>query len=509
MPVRDLLLAIDAGSSSVRAGLFDADGRCRRQASRPVASTVQGALCECDPEALLRSTLAVLGDVLAADPAAAARVAAVGVTAALGTVLCDGEGRALAPIVTWQDRRAVAEAEDLRARLGADAIHAATGRRSDPELTVPKLLWFARHQPQPLARAAHALSVKDWLVFHLTGEAVTDPSSASYTLAFDVVAGTWRDDLIAGLGLRPGLFPPVRGAEQIAGTVTAAAAARTGLLDGTPVVVGAPDGTVAGIGGGSVRRGRAIDVIGTTDVVFAYTPVPVPDAAGRLVLNRFPVGTAWMVGGPMAATGGAVAHVAALLGGDVERLTEAARGVPPGAAGVTVSPAFAGTRTPRWNAGERASVAGLGFEHGPAHLFRATLEGCAYAVADVFDALAGRGLAIDEVRGVGGGTRNALWMAVRAAVLDRPIVIPEVVEASSLGAAVLAAVGVGLYPDLAAATDGMVRIARRIEPDPELAGLYAELRRQHARSVGHPPPPAEAAGGAPAPGTPMLRRIGA
>ncbi|MFC7397833.1 FGGY-family carbohydrate kinase [Chelatococcus sp. GCM10030263] len=472
---RDLILAIDAGTSSIRAALFDATGRCVAQASRPFAVTYQPPLAEADPVSLWTAATEA-ARALGARPEA---VAAVAVTAALGMVLADADGEPLAPICTWQDQRAAREAALIEDRFGAGAIYGTTGRRLDPELTAPRLLWFREHRPEVFKQTRKVLSVKDWLLLRLCGDVLCDPGGASYTALFDVTRGVWSEDLIAALGLSRDLLPEVRDATGIAGRLTQQGAMALGLLEGTPAVVGGPDGTVGGIGGGMVEPGIAVNVMGTTDVILACVDRPCFDPGRRLVLNRFPVGRAWSVGGPMAATGGVVAWLARVLNADIETLTAEAAAVRAGSEGLIFSPVLAGSRTPRWNATERGGMARLGFEHGRGHIFRAALEGAAAEVADVFDALAAAGTPVRDIRAVGGGAESRLWLEIRAAFLGQRLIVPEVVEASALGAAMLAAVGVGLHADLKEASAAMVRIRECIEPDREAVALYARLRRRY------------------------------
>ncbi|WP_137389529.1 xylulokinase [Rhodoligotrophos defluvii] len=472
---RELILAIDAGTSRIRAALFNAKGQCLAQASRPFAVTYQPPLAEADPASLWTAAIEATR-ALEANPE---RIAAVAVTAALGMMLVDVEGAPLAPISTWQDQRAAREAAFIESRFGGDAIYEVTGRRIDPELTAPRLMWFREHRPEVFARAHKVLSVKDWLVMRLCGKAVCDPGGASYTLLFDVSRGRWNEELIAALDLSSTLLPEVHDATEIAGSLTRKSASILRLVEGIPVVVGGPDGTVGGIGGGMVEPGIAVNVMGTTDVVLACIDQPCFDAARRLVLNRFPSGQAWSIGGPMAATGGAIAWLAAVLNADLDTLTAEASTVPAGSEGLIFSPILGGSRTPRWKMEERGGMTQLSFEHGRGHVFRAALEGVAVEVAEVFDALEAAGTPVRDIRAVGGGAESRLWLEIRAALLGKPLIVPEVVEASALGAAMLAAVGIGLHTDLRAASGAMVHIRDRIEPSPESAALYARVKRRH------------------------------
>jgi xylulokinase len=378
-------------------------------------------------------------------------------------------------VLTWQDRRAGKEADAIRTRLGDETILRITGRRVDPELAAARLMWFARHQPDACDKAELCLTLKDWLVLRLTGEAVTDPASASYSLLFDVMSGDWSASILDALELSPSLLPNIRPGDSLAGTITPAASAETGLSIGTPVAVGGPDGTVGGIGGGLTRPGVAVDVMGTTDVIFACTDTVPRVSEGDLVINAYPSGGLWSIGGPMGATGGVLAWMARILGAGIATLAHEAGQVAPGCLGLVFVPTLAGSRTPHWNLAERGRMSGLALDHSREHLFRAAMEGTAFEVAEVFRAFEERNLDISELRAVGGGTENAVWLDIRAAILKRPLVIPEVTEASALGSAMMAAVGIGAFSNLEEAGQHMIRISRHIEPVPTLVRIYEDV----------------------------------
>lgn len=472
----ETVVVVDVGSSSLRAGLFDTAGACLRRVARAVPLRAHGDVSEVAAAELW----AVTCDAIASLDAAQFRVAAVGVTAALGILLTREDGAPVSDIVTWQDRRAQDEAAETVRRVGEERLQIIAGRRIAPELLAPILLWFRAHRPDQFRAAALAPSMKDWLVHCLCGAWVTDATSASYTLLYDVTRGCWSDEVIDPLSLRNLRLGPVRGAAEIAGGLRAEVARSCGLRPGTPVIVGGPDGTVAGVGAGMTGPGIAVDVMGTTDVVFAYTGRPDRDAERRLVLNRFVTNDAWTIGGPLAATGGVVSWLLRLTGSTLDALSEAASGIPPAADGVTFFPMLGGSRTPRWQPTERGMIAGLSFDHGAPHLFRALLEGCAIEVAEVFDELAACGVAVNEIRGVGGGTASDLWMRIRASVLDRPILVPDALEASSLGTVMLCAVAVGWHADLSEAAARMVRCSRLVAPVADWVAPYRALRRRYA-----------------------------
>jgi sugar (pentulose or hexulose) kinase len=465
---REVLVAVDVGTSSTRVRLLAPDGAEVDAAAcqtRVVADTP--GFAELDADALWGDVARLIGGLVRESLA----VRGVGVTAQLGTMLLDEKGRPAARAILWADTRARAEAEELAGRFGSESMRIA-GRRLTPELLAPRLAWLRRHSADLLSRTAKVASLKDFLVLKLTGRLVTDETHASYSGAFDVDRRRWSEALAAALGIDRALLPPVAGASEKAGEVTAAAAAETGLPAGTPVAVGCPDGTAGTVGAGAVRASVTVDVAGTTDTVLHIVARPLRDSEGALIVNAHAAPGLWSVGGPTGLTGGAVAWLTQVLGladrADAV-LAEALATIPPGAGGLAFHGALTGSRFPGWRSGERGLLAGLDLSHGPLHLIRAALEGAAFTVASGLDVYRRCGCVVGEVIVVGGLAASREALQLRADCLGVPVVRLDKQEASSVGIAMLAGVCGGVFRDLQEATDAMVVRAGRMEPEPSAA----------------------------------------
>jgi sugar (pentulose or hexulose) kinase len=454
------LLALDAGTSAVRAVAIDLDGTVLGAAAEPMPPPARGTI---DPAALWRAVRRAVARLEGARDG----IAGVGVSGQLGLVLVDAAGEPVLPALAWSDRRAVDEAAALELRCGADL--AAAGRRADAELWAPKLLRLRRHEPDALRRARWALSLKDWLVLRLTGEAAIDETHASYTLLFDVRERAWSAALVEAAEVDPGLLPPVRRASERAGALTPVAARELGLVAGLPVAVGGPDGTLGVVGAGGVRAGVTVDVAGTTDVLAHVVDAPVADPDLTAVLNAHAVPERWTVGGPTGMTGGAAAWLARLLGLDVRALYErwgaAADALPAGAAGLTAVTALTGGRFPHWRPETAGAIRGIAPGHTPAHLLRAIEEGAAFLIRDGLERLAALGCPADRVVVAGGAARPAA-LQLRADAWGVPVAAVANPEASALGAAALAAVAAGLAASVETAVAGLQAAGRVFEPDP-------------------------------------------
>jgi sugar (pentulose or hexulose) kinase len=405
----------------------------------------------------------------------------VGLACQVGTVLVDDRLRPVLPALLWQDRRALAEADALDQELGELGM-SISGRRPAPELGAPRVRWIARHEPDAWARTRWVLSLKDFLLARLTGAVVTDATSASYSLLFDVRRRAWSPELASAAAVPLERLPAVLPATEAGGRVTASAA-DTGLPAGLPVAVGGPDGSVAALGAGAVRAGVTVDVAGTTDVLVHVTAAPTLDPTRRSVLNAYLLPGLWTVGGPTGMTSGTIAWLAGILGfATVEAayaaLGAAAAGLPPGADGVTFHPTLSGGRFPTWTSEATGSIAGLRPGHGPAHLLRAAEEGAAFVAREGLAAIESLGIEIGEVRVAGGVARQAAAMQLRADAWGRTVMGIDVPEATTIGAAMLAAVSGGLHPGIEAASDQMVRVGAPVTPNAADAPAWGRAYRR-------------------------------
>ncbi len=477
-------MSVDVGSSGIKAAAFDLRGN-------PLDVEVQNCdylpaapgFYELDPDETWRRTTEAVRRLLRRVPLRG--VAAVGVSAQLGLVAVDRSGKPLRPAITWMDHRAAAEAKLIRQRLGEAALYRVTGRRATGELLAAKVLWIKQYEPAVYDRTVRFDSLKDYLVTRLGGQPGTDPAHASYTLLYDVVRGIWDEGILQELGIDLSRLPQVLPAETIVGQVSKEAAELTGLVAGTPIVLGGPDGTVGGLGAGLIGVGASVNVVGTTDVVFTCLERPVLDPDHRVVLNRHVVPGRWLIGGPMSITGGFLKWFAKqFLKEDADRaaaegelpypfLDRQAACLEPGSGGLVCVPSMAGERAPLWDPNVRGVLLGLSPEHTKAHVYRAALEGSAFALRRMLEALADAGVEVADLRVTGGGSKSSLWRQIRADVTGRRVLLPAVHQATMLGSSILAAVGVGFFDGWDAAVRAMVDVAESTVPDPENTARYA------------------------------------
>ena len=482
----EAFLAVDVGTSSVRAALFGSTGERLASAATPCRTSYSsGSRVTLDPRGLLTDVAGVVRRVTDNS----ARVISCGVGAQLGIVLVDANLEPLGQALLWADRRAVAESEHLAATVG-DELLQRSGRRADAELGAPKLLWLRVHEPDLYRKARWVLSVKDFIVAQLTGTVGMDECHASYTLLFDVVDRAWSPDLIFACGVDAGLLPPTRFAVEAAGNVTAGGYERLAVPRGIPVAVGGPDGTLGAIAAGASVPEVTIDVAGTTDVIVHTTDEPIQDREGRSVLNAHLIPDLWTLGGPTGLTGGAVAWLAQTLGyGSVEAaisaLGEELACIEIGATGLHVATEMTGGRFPDWNRELRGAISGISPDHRPADLIRAAEESAAFLVRSGLDELLRLGRPVDRVAVVGGTAKQPRSMQLRANLWGLQVSTLADEQASLAGAAMVAAVAANRFPTLEKAAATLSRPGPEYQPDPGIRAIadqaYLDWLRWRAR----------------------------
>jgi xylulokinase len=397
-------------------------------------------------------------------------IAAIGIAAQVdGIVAVDRENRPLAPAPIWMDRRATGEMSAVTDRIGADAILAISGANADASHGAPKIAWLRDHLD---GRPDGYLLPASFLVAHLTGRRTLDRSNASSLLLLDVAAGSWSAAMFEAFGIDPDALGQLLPSTEVAGTVRPDLAAAWGLPS-CPVVVGTGDEHAACLAAGILQPGTIGDIVGTAEPVAAASPTPIRDPEGLVETHAHVPRDRWLIEHPGFVSAGSVRWLADLIGCAQPDIGHLAADAPPGAGGVRFQPALGGASTPRWNADVFAAFTGLGIGHDRRHLARAVLEGCCFAVRDVVDRLDRLGLGADTIRVVGGGAKDRTWLQLKADVTGRAIELLVEPEATALGAALIAAVGIGWFPDLDEAAAATLRVdPAMIEPDRSLAGQY-------------------------------------
>jgi len=475
-----LFLGLDIGTSGVKAILIATTGDVAAAATTPLTlSTPRPGWAEQNPEDWWAATIRSIGAVLAEKPEA--QVAAVGISGQMhSSVFLDRAGNVVRPALLWCDGRTTAECAEITKRAGGEERLRDWVRNPALEgFTLPKVLWLRNHEPEAYGRVATVLLAKDFIRYRLTGTLACEPSDASGTLMFDPARLRWSDDILQATTVPRALLPDVGGSSDVLGRLTADAARRTRLADGTPVVGGGADNACGAAGVGVITPGEAVASWGTSGTVLAPTAQPFVDPGLRAHTFCHVAPGVWYVMGVVLSAGGAFSwyrdqlarELAGTSGADAKLDAEAAS-VPPGAEGVTFLPYLQGERTPHRDASARGAFLGVSLAHTRAHLTRAVLEGITFALRDSLSILQELGLSPNHLLLTGGGAKSPFIRRLQADVYGLPVSTVNREEGPAYGAALLAAVGVRAFPDLAAAARATLTRGPSERPDSQVHREY-------------------------------------
>lgn len=479
----DLVLGIDSSTTSTKAIAWDREGRAVAEGRAPVPMRNLGrGHLEQSVEDWWRSFREALADLFrAVDPA---RVAALAVSNQRETVgFLDAQGEELRPAILWLDDRCRPDIGLFGAKLPPERFLAITGKTPDPTPAVFSLHWLKRCEPEAWRRLAYAVDVLGYLGWRLTGERVTSWASADPHGVLDLPSKRYSAEILDVLGLGPErFFPPVRPGTVI-GRVTEEAAAATGLRAGTPVVAGGGDGQASGLGTATLGGGRAYLNLGTAAVSGVWGEGFRASPAFRTLTSLSGEGYIYEI---CLRTGAFLTDwsVKDLFGLDpaadpkvYDRLEAEAAAVPIGADGLLLLPYWSGSMTPWWDPDARGAVVGFGTGHKRGHYWRALMEGIALDLAMGYAAIEdATGEPVIELLTIGGGAKARLMRRIVADATGKPVRVSSTIEASCLGAGMLAAVGAGWYGNAAEAARAMQgRVVTTIEPEPARTAVYREL----------------------------------
>lgn len=411
---------------------------------------------ECDMESVWALVAECLREVTCTLPDGGTNVAAIGVSGNMGGAwLIEADGTPVRSAILWNDGRAADILTQWRARDLVEPIFRASCNTLAPGFTVPVLAWLDRHEPETVRRAEHLLFSKDWVRYRLTGELGTDESDASH-MPGSVTDRGYSDEILdlAGIPELTRLLVPVRGSGEVVGRVHRAAAAATGLREGTPVITGLADVTATLTGAGAIEPGCATVILGTSCLNSVTTSAPVfaphnvglsfliPDGKWTRTLSN-QTGTlalTWFWREFMAPVAGPSTPDFAAM----ERLASSS---PLGANGLVFHPYLnsTGVTAPVYEPTARARFWGLGVDHTRADVLRAVYEGVILSIADCFEYLPASNLSVQLL---GGGAHSSLWAQMLADALDRPVEVSSGEEFGARGVALLAGVSHGLWGSL-------------------------------------------------------------
>jgi xylulokinase len=479
-----VVIGLDVGTSGTKAIAMDERGALLASAlvEYPLHSPKPN-WAEQDPADWARAAHEALAQLAA--KINVAEVKGIGLTGQMhGSVFLDADNEVIRPALLWCDQRTAAQCDAITSKVGAERLIEMVSNPALTGFTAPKILWLRDEEPAHYDRVRKVLLPKDYIRWVLTGEYATDVSDASGTLLLDVKNRCWHKGLLTELDIDPDFLPPTFEGTEVTGTLSAAAAAKTGLPAGIPVVAGGGDQAAGGVGCGIVSGGVVSASMGTSGVVFAFSEHVHTDPQGRVHTFCHAVPGKWHVMGVMLSAGGALrwyrdtlAHEEIARGkaegkDPYEYITAGAAEIPIGSEGLTFLPYLTGERTPHKDPHAKGAFIGLSLRHTKAHMARAVLEGVAFGMRDSVEIIRGMGIPVTEVRASGGGARSAVWKQILADTSRAPMVTINVDEGPSYGAAILASVAAGLYTNVEEACAAIIRETGRVGHDEIRAAAY-------------------------------------
>lgn len=485
----DLLVGLDVGTTNVKAVAHRTDGTVVAQASRRLRSVRPQPGWEqyeaADVDGAVTGSLRQLTDELD-DPGAirAIAVASMGETA----FPLDRHDEPLHPALAWHDRRGVAEAVEFSERIGRRELYKITGLPPRHIFGAYKMMWLRAHAPDAAAKMRRWLNMAEYAAFRLSGELAMDRSLASRMSLLDLATGKLSDELLAAADIDASVLAPVADSGIAIGTVTAAASAATGLSEDVVVATGGHDHPCGALGMGVVHPGDLLDSIGTAESILALTNEAVLDDHNADVgfeqgLYVVP-GVTYAMGGVIT-SGAAIDWAARMLGLSGDRrqadLVELAATSRPGSGGVLFLPYLRIGGPPNNDSRVRAAFLGMSDATTQAELARAVVEGLAYEfVVGLRSLVENFDVDIRRVLAFGGGAVNELGLAIKSGLFDIPIERSTVAQPGALGAAMLAGIGAGYFPDADGAVEAMAAPADRLELVPDAPDVHAEAYERYA-----------------------------
>lgn len=494
MADKKYVLAHDTGTGGDKAVLTDLRGRIIHSRYLPYSIRYpKPEWAEQDPDELWGAVAATTRQVIEASRIDPAEILGVGISAQMFNLIpVDEAGKALMPMLSWLDVRSVHQADRVLSGDMPAFLFRHTGNIPTAKDVIPKILWLKEERPEIWRRTAWLLDCKEYILHRLTGKFATDWHGASAYFLFDPHKKVWSREACQALDIPVEKLPPAYPCTQVIGEVTEEAARLTGLLPGTPVVACAGDVAVAQSGSGANAAGKAHLCVGTATWVGVSSPVftndPVKPFWG---LNHIDPDK-WIIAGEMETGGGALMwfrdafcqweeqQAAGRALSTYEVLGELAEAVPPGSEKLFFAPWLSGERAPVLDHYARGAFVGLSMGHTKGHLVRAVMEGVAFHLRWIVEAMEAIGLKIGALNAIGGGSTSPVWTQIISDITRRELrVVEHPLEAGAIGAALTVAVGMGVYPNMEA-VDELIRVTRVVCPiEDARLGRYDDLYREY------------------------------
>jgi xylulokinase len=478
------LLGLDIGTTSCKANLFDEYGLLLSSTNREYQVEIpHPGWAEQNIGTVWRLALDAMRETIQFAKVDEIAALALSVHGEAVTPV-DAYGNALRPTILGMDTRTDVQNEWLRANLGAEYLFKHTGMPIHTINTLPKLIWLKDHEPKIWEKADKFLLVEDYLIQKMTGKAVISDCLASRTQMFDLEKGNWSADVLKTLDLDPDRLSEIQNSGTAVGPMVPQLATSLGLKNSPIVVTGGHDQACGALGVGLTSPGLAMVSTGTAEVVEVALPSPIvsqPIFEGNISVYRHVVHGLFLAM-TLNHSGGMTLRwfrdelcepqmeKAAKSGDDAYDLI--LKNAPVGPTKLLILPHFSGSGTPTFDTTSKGVIIGLTYSTNRSEIAKAILEGLTYELRLNLELLKRGGVQINVLRAIGGGAKSQLWLQLKADITGIPVAVPEITEAASLGAALLAGKGVGIFPSLTEAADQCLHLKKIYQPNFELHHAY-------------------------------------
>ena len=469
-----LILGIDIGTSACKAALFSPDGKVVAQESAVYKVFYpQKGWAEQNPDDWWNAVCAALRAMLESSGIDSADIAGVGIDGqSWAAIPLSKDGKCLCNTPIWMDMRAESICLELKKNIGEDKIFEVCGNPLQPAYTLPKILWYKQNRREMYDKTDKILQSNSYIAYKLTGAVTQDICQAYGLHCFDMRAGKWEVALCGEMGINRGLLPEIFPCHAVVGEVTAEAAKACGLRAGTPVVAGGLDAACGALGAGVLHAGQTQEqggqAGGMSICIDKYSSDP------RLILSYHVVPGKRLLQGGSVGGGGIMRWLGEELWSDLSfrELDGEAKKAPAGSDGLVFLPYMSGERSPIWDVKAKGVYYGLDFAKTRGHMIRAGMEGAAFALRHNLEVAENAGAKAGRLRAMGGAANSRLWTQMKADITGNPIDVPSSDKATTLGAAMLAGVAVGVYRDFDEAVGKTVQVTRSHEPNESEKPVY-------------------------------------
>jgi xylulokinase len=482
--MKPYIVGIDIGTSACKVAVFDRHGTVKAKASRGYnISYPHAGWAEQNPDDWWNAVCGALKELFSQSAVTPEEIAGIGVDGQSWAVVPVGhDGSVLADTPLWMDTRSQALCRRYREKIGEDNIFRLSGNSLQPTYGTGKLLWYREEMPDMYQKIDKVLQANGYIVYRFTGEFTQDMSQGYGFHFFDIHTGNWDEEMCGKFGIPRRFLPETYPCHAVVGTVTKKASEESGLLQGTPVVAGGLDAACGALGTGVLQAGDTQEQGGQAGGMSVCIDQVRSDP--RLILSCHVVPGKWLLQGGTVGGGGVMRWLEQEFGayeremekktgiGSFELLNQLAEEVPPGSDGMVFLPYMAGERSPIWNPSAKGVFYGLDYGKGTGHMLRAAMEGVAMSLRHNLEIAEKAGAKVEILRAMGGSANSILWTQIKADVTGKAIQVPSSDTATTLGAAILAGVGVGVYGDFEEAVKATVINRRFHTPNPNDRSIY-------------------------------------